>query len=133
MSKTLSRAVDHLGFIRQILRELAGYTTLAFELIQNADDIEHATRLRFDIRDEALWVEDDGGFSDCGNQDLSPDDCLSLTQHGHRCDGLAARRLVKLNIVAFTILESCDASPVVLGDSGGELHALLLEATYRLI
>ncbi len=50
-----------------------------------------------------------------------------------RCDGLAARRLVKLNIVAFAVLESCDASPVMLGDPGGELHALLLEATYRLV
>ena len=50
-----------------------------------------------------------------------------------RCDGLAARRLVKLNIVAFAVLESCDASPVVLGDPGGKHHALILEATYRLV
>jgi len=86
MSKTLSRAVDHLGFIRQILRELAGYGTLAFELIQNADDTERATRMCFDIRDEALRVEDNGGFTDCGDQDLSPDECLFLKRRRHRCD-----------------------------------------------
>jgi hypothetical protein len=89
MSIKRSRTVDHLGFIRQTLRELAGYSTLAFELIQNADDTDEAqraTRLRFDIRDEALWVEDDGGFTDCGDQDLSPDECLFYDEHEHMCD-----------------------------------------------
>lgn len=86
MSTKRSRAVDHLGFIRRTLSELSGYATLAFELIQNADDTKRATWLRFDVRDEALWVEDDGGFTDCGDQDVGPDDCLFLDEHGHRCD-----------------------------------------------
>ena len=86
MIETRSRAVDHLGFIRRTLGELTGYERLTFELIQNADDTKRAKRLRFDVRDEALWVEDDGGFRNCGNQKLSPDDCLFLGKYGHRCD-----------------------------------------------
>src|SRR4051812_18622545 len=86
MSTTRSRAVDHIGFIRRTLEELTGYATLAFELIQNADDTQRATRLRFDIREDALWVEDDGGFSDCEHQDLGPNECPFREQYGHRCD-----------------------------------------------
>lgn len=86
MSIARSRAVDHLGFIGRMLKELTGYATLAFELIQNADDTGNATWMRFDIRDEALWVEDDGGFSDCERQDLSPDDCPFREERRHRCD-----------------------------------------------
>src|SRR5512133_705221 len=86
MTTSRSRAVDHIGFIRRTLEELTGFATLAFELIQNADDSQTATRLRFDIRDDALWVEDDGGFSDCGEQDLDPDDCPFREAHGYRCD-----------------------------------------------
>lgn len=86
MTVTRSRAVDHIGFIRRTLSELSGYTTLAFELIQNADDTGRASALRFDVRDDGLWVEDDGGFSDCGDQDLDPDDCPYMGLYGHRCD-----------------------------------------------
>jgi hypothetical protein len=93
MTTSRSRAVDHLGFIRRTLEELTGFSTLAFELIQNADDSSQgAKRLRFDIREEALWVEDDGGFTDCEEQDLDPDDCpfiehtRTATKPGHRCD-----------------------------------------------
>lgn len=86
MSRSRSRAVSHLGIIKRILEELTGYATLVFELIQNADDTKRARRLRFDIRDEALWVEDDGGFTDCGDQDLHPDECPFLATEGHRCD-----------------------------------------------
>ena len=83
MSKTLSRAVDHLGFIRQILRELAGYGTLAFELIQNADDTGCASLMRFDIRDEALWVEDNDRRIRADL--LSPGQCgEEPRQEGHR-------------------------------------------------
>jgi len=86
MTRSRSRAVDHIGFIGRTLEELTGFATLAFELIQNADDTQRATRLRFDIRDDALWVEDDGGFSDCGEQDLDPDDCPFREAYGYRCD-----------------------------------------------
>ncbi len=89
MSEKLSRTTDHLGSIGRTLKnELAGYTALAFELIQNADDADCATQLRFDIREEALWVEDNGGFTDCGNQKLPPAECPFLEdgQPRHRCD-----------------------------------------------
>ena len=39
------RRVDHLGFLRQTVHELAGYDALAYELIQNADDAEGASSL----------------------------------------------------------------------------------------
>lgn len=86
MSEMLSRAVDYLGVIRRTLGELTGYARLTFELIQNADDAQSAKCLRFDVRDEALWVEDDGGFTDCEDQGLPPDRCLFLKDDGHCCD-----------------------------------------------
>ncbi|MCU1490545.1 MAG: hypothetical protein JWM85_1950, partial [Acidimicrobiaceae bacterium] len=87
MATSRSRAVDHLGFIGRTLEELTGFSTLAFELIQNADDSSQgARRLRFDIRADALWVEDDGGFTDCERQELGPDKCPFLDTLGHRCD-----------------------------------------------
>lgn len=86
MSTRLSREDDHLGLIRRALVELTGYGAMAFELIQNADDTQRATWLRFDKRNDALWVEDDGGFSDCERQDLGPDRCPFRAERGHRCD-----------------------------------------------
>lgn len=68
------------------LRELTGFTTMVFELIQNADDTQTASCLRFDVRDDALWVEDDGGFTDCERQDLGVHSCPFLEAQGHRCD-----------------------------------------------
>ncbi len=61
MDETPSRAVDHLGFIRRTLGELAEYERFTFEPVQNTNDTHRAAFLRFDLRDEALWVEDDGG------------------------------------------------------------------------
>src|SRR3954452_19134320 len=81
-----SREDDHIGLMARTLRELTGFTTMIFELIQNADDTKTATALRFDVRDEALVVEDNGGFTDCGNQDLGPHECLFLDKHEYRCD-----------------------------------------------
>src|SRR5919197_1254492 len=83
---TRSREDDHIGLIGRTLRELTGFTTMVFELIQNADDTQTATCLRSDVRDEALVVEDDGGFTDCGRQDLSPHSCPFRDEHGYLCD-----------------------------------------------
>ena len=55
----LSQGVHYLGFLSQQLGDLAGKTTLANELIQNADDAKDdlgrlsATRITFDITDTA--------------------------------------------------------------------------------
>ena len=35
---------------------------------------------------DALVVEDDGGFTDCGRQDLGVYACPFLDEHGYRCD-----------------------------------------------
>src|SRR3954447_3306812 len=83
---TRSREDDHIGLMSRTLRELSGFTTMVFELIQNADDTETATCLRFDVREEALIVEDDGGFTDCGRQDLGVHSCPFLAERDHRCD-----------------------------------------------
>jgi hypothetical protein len=84
---TRSREDDHIGLISRTLRELTGFTTMVFELIQNADDTQTATCLRFDVRDEALWVEDDGGFTDCERQDLGVYACPFLDEpDGDLCD-----------------------------------------------
>ena len=64
----LSQGVDYLGFLSQQLGDLAGQTTLAHELIQNADDAKDdsgrlsATRITFDITDTALIVSNDAVF-----------------------------------------------------------------------
>lgn len=65
MTTFLSQGIDYLGFLDAKLRDLQGYATLAHELIQNADDAQAAS-MSFDVRDEALVVENTSTFSDCG-------------------------------------------------------------------
>jgi len=76
--------VDFLGALANALVDLRGSATLAFELIQNADDADGATRMSFDVRDEALVVENDGLFTDCDDQD-SPE-CPWMETRRTRCD-----------------------------------------------
>lgn len=63
-----SQTVSYLGFLQTQLRDLQGIGTLAYELIQNADDVlddkgqPAATRITFDICEDALIVENDGIF-----------------------------------------------------------------------
>jgi hypothetical protein len=60
--------VDYLGFLEGQLRDLQGIETLAYELVQNADDVKDeegrplTSRITFDVRDDALVVENDGAF-----------------------------------------------------------------------
>lgn len=61
-----SQVVDYIGFLNAELRGLKGISTLANELIQNAEDA-HATHITFDVRDEALIVYNDALFADCGD------------------------------------------------------------------
>lgn len=62
------QSVEFLGFLRSQLNGLQGISTLCYELIQNADDVKNekgdsgVSRIIFDIRDDALWVENDGVF-----------------------------------------------------------------------
>ena len=64
----LSQGVNYLGFLSQQLGDLAGKTTLAQELIQNADDAKDdegrlsATRITFDVTDTALIISNDAVF-----------------------------------------------------------------------
>ena len=60
---------NYLGTLASKLADLQGYDTLAYELIQNADDVKTpadqpggATRILFDVCDAALIVENDGVF-----------------------------------------------------------------------
>ncbi len=85
--KTLSLGIEYLGFLNSQLRDLHGYSVLANELIQNADDAPGATQVLFDVRDDALVVENDGVFSDCDHMELR--DCPWLQRKeakSHRCD-----------------------------------------------
>jgi hypothetical protein len=67
-TKTLRQTVNFLGFLRGQLNGLQGIPTLCYELIQNADDVKDengnpaATRITFDICDDALYVYNDGVF-----------------------------------------------------------------------
>jgi hypothetical protein len=71
--RRLGRGIDYLGAIARMLRDLTGFSTLAYELIQNADDAPGATVMRFDVGQKALVVWNDGQFEDCGHQELHPD------------------------------------------------------------
>ena len=62
--------VNLLGFMAKQLGDLRGPSSLAYELIQNADDAKDdssklsATRIEFDITDDALIVSNDAVFRD---------------------------------------------------------------------
>ena len=84
MTEYLSLGVEYLGFLNGQLRDLRGYTTLANELIQNADDAPHATEIIFDVRDDALIVENNGVFSDCEHMEQA--ECPWYPEKEYRCD-----------------------------------------------
>jgi hypothetical protein len=66
----LPQTVDYAGFLRTKLRDLNGISTMAYELIQNADDVRDesgqplTSRITFDFREDALVVSNDGEFRD---------------------------------------------------------------------
>lgn len=84
--KSLRRGINYLGALGAKLRDLQGFATLAFELIQNADDAPGATQIRFIVSDFGVVVENDGEFSDCGLAEEP--ECLWPNEpaHGHMCD-----------------------------------------------
>ncbi len=61
----LPQGVDYLGFLDAKLRDLRGWSTLANELIQNADDAAGATRITLDVTEAGLIVSNDAQFTDC--------------------------------------------------------------------
>lgn len=82
-----SREIDYLEDVGAKLRNLQGFTTLAHELIQNADDVPKVSVLTFNVCHDALVVENDGRFSDCGRPDLP--ECVwkgDPANGSHRCD-----------------------------------------------
>ena len=81
----LSKSIDYLGNLGAQLRDLQGYATLAHELIQNADDAS-ASRMSFDIRRDALILDNDGVFSDCKDMEGSECPWSSDGIHNHKCD-----------------------------------------------
>src|SRR4051812_13803540 len=81
--KALPGGFDYLGTLSGFLRNMAGYDTLLYELVQNADDAR-AHSITFDARDDALIVENDSVFSDCGDQDSRI--CPWKTTKDHSCD-----------------------------------------------
>lgn len=80
------REIDYLEDLGSKLRNLKGYATLAHELLQNADDAPGVKKCFFDVREDALIVENDGRFSDCGA--LEEEECpwMAKSERGHRCD-----------------------------------------------
>jgi len=81
-----SRGIDYLGDIGAKLRDLQGFKTLAYELIQNADDVPGATSMTFNVCDDALIVDNDGIFSDCGQVEQYECPWKDESVRGHRCD-----------------------------------------------
>jgi hypothetical protein len=89
----LSRGIDYLGDLGAKLKDLQGYATLAHELLQNADDAQGASAFTFNIRDDALVVDNNATFSDCGQIHLP--ECPWKADLGklHRCDFHRFRRI----------------------------------------
>jgi hypothetical protein len=81
--RELTIGVDFVSWIGQTIQELAGFDTLANELIQNADDAP-ACAVTFDVRDAALVVWNDGSFSRC--EDLYAESCSWIGKKGFSCD-----------------------------------------------
>ena len=81
---TLHYQSDLVGSIATHLRDLTGYSTLAHELIQNADDARGATWISFDAKKDALIVRNDGIFSSCG--DPAAPNCVEEDDSTGRCD-----------------------------------------------
>jgi hypothetical protein len=52
MNQYISRGIDYRGHLASRLRDLEGFDTLAYELIQNADDAEGVSKISFDITDK---------------------------------------------------------------------------------
>lgn len=84
----LDQGVDYLGFLNAKLRDLAGWSTLINELIQNADDADGATVFTLDITDTALVSENNGVFKAC--ESVESRDC---SFGGRPCDYHAFRRV----------------------------------------
>ncbi|MCY4081246.1 MAG: DUF3883 domain-containing protein [Caldilineaceae bacterium] len=86
-SKYLSRTTNYLGDLGAKLRDLQGYSTLAHELIQNADDA-NASLMSFNIMPDALILDNDGVFSDCQCHDNDTPQCpwTHDGKHNHQCD-----------------------------------------------
>ena len=82
---SLSRSFDHLGNLGAKLRDLQGYGTLAYELIQNADDAP-AYWMSFDIQQDALVLDNDGVFADCAHVEVAECPWSNDGVHDHRCD-----------------------------------------------
>lgn len=87
----LSRGIDYLGILGAKLRDLQGFATLVFELIQNADDADGASSMSFDIGQDALIVDNDGVFSACDQPEA--DECQWETVKSHLCDFHRFRRV----------------------------------------
>ena len=84
-ARTFAKSIDYLGVLSKTLKDLNGFSTLAHELIQNAEDAK-ASHLKFNITPAGLFVDNDGVFSDCGR--VEEDECpwRSEGSPGHRCD-----------------------------------------------
>ena len=87
----LSRDIDYLGELGAHLRGLTGYRSLAHELIQNADDVEGADEMTFDVRPDALVVDNNGVFSECA--DVTTDECHWKIEPHRLCDFHRFRRI----------------------------------------
>jgi len=92
-AKHLSRSIDHLGDLGAKLRDLQGFATLAFELIQNADDVPGATAMSFDVCEDALIVDNNGVFSECPKVEEYECPWKSDQAIDHRCDFHRFRRI----------------------------------------
>lgn len=88
-----SQDFDFMNFLTSQIQELAGISTLIFEMIQNADDVRTSTGslggasiVTFDFCDDYLKIINNGTFSDCGQVDDPECPWKFDKEINHRCD-----------------------------------------------
>src|SRR5262249_55792888 len=131
---TLSRGIDYLGDLGAKLRDLQGDRTLAYELIQNADDAPTATFISFDITPEALVVDNDSAFSDCVSVEQPECPWKDAPEHGYRCDFHRIRNIASgdkrtepgttgaFGIGFITVYQVTDAPEIISAGRHWKLH-----------
>ena len=91
---TRNQSINYFGFLSKELGDLRGAITLAHELIQNADDAKNdagelsASRITFDVRDDALVVSNDAVFREIDFHRMEVlADGTKREEEGHRTTG----------------------------------------------
>lgn len=87
-----SQDLDYLDFLNTKLKDFRGFKTMAFELIQNADDAG-AEWIEFDFRDDSLVVSNSAVFRFCAEVGANVCEWIKNEKQNYPCDYHRFRRV----------------------------------------